>query len=139
MTRKEYIAAILTYLGSPHVHSGRIKGVAIDCVGLVICAFQEFDVEVAEDVLNYTTWDSFESMFNGIRNNATPRKKRERQAGDILVFRSEKMFNHIGVLLDDKTFIHSSNIPPIIGVCLAELRDWEEHLHSVWVPNVYSD
>jgi NlpC/P60 family putative phage cell wall peptidase len=38
MTRDEFIAEARTWIGTPYHHQARVKGVGVDCVGLVICA-----------------------------------------------------------------------------------------------------
>ena len=40
-TRAEVVNQARGYLGSPFVHQGRLRGRAIDCVGLLLCVFED--------------------------------------------------------------------------------------------------
>lgn len=50
VTREAFVAEVRSWIGTPYQHQGRIKGVAVDCGGLVVGAGQalgltEFDMQ----------------------------------------------------------------------------------------------
>ncbi|WP_316150423.1 NlpC/P60 family protein [Cupriavidus sp. BIC8F] len=38
VSRAEFVAEVRTWLGTPYHHQGRLKGVGVDCGGLLVCA-----------------------------------------------------------------------------------------------------
>lgn len=44
LTREQVVSAARAYVGTPFVHQGRIRGKALDCVGLVLCVFEDLGV-----------------------------------------------------------------------------------------------
>lgn len=98
MTRPEEIAAVaLSWVGTPFVHQGRLKGVGVDCIGLVIGVARE---------LGLTDYD-----FTGYGMQPDPRVlMREVHAqlqavalgdvglGDVLLFRFEVEPQHFAIV-----------------------------------------
>jgi len=40
-TRSDIVSKAREYLGTPFLHQGRVKGKALDCVGLILCVAEE--------------------------------------------------------------------------------------------------
>lgn len=47
-TRAEFIAKAREYLGTPFHHQGRVKGVGVDCSGLVKCTSAELGIVLGD-------------------------------------------------------------------------------------------
>ena len=48
MTRNEIVLTARTYLGTPCHYQGRVKGVGIDCVGLIVCVGRDLGVPLKD-------------------------------------------------------------------------------------------
>jgi len=44
MTGNDVVVCARDYIGTPHLHLGRLKGVAVDCAGLLLCVGKELNV-----------------------------------------------------------------------------------------------
>lgn len=143
VSRKEVVEAAKTLIGTPWSHIGRAPGVAIDCVGVVVCTLQSLGIAV-KDVKNYSRIpdDQGRLLLEHLENQeALERKKEPAEPGDILVFRVGKFKtvppSHMGIMAKDGRFIHAMNIPTR-GRKLFRVKDvifagiWESRLHSVW-------
>jgi cell wall-associated NlpC family hydrolase len=99
MTRTEIVTIARSYIGTPFHHQGRVKGVGIDCVGLLVCVMRECGLTV-EDKADY----------NGLIDSALLRSKLDThlvqhcnaslQPGDILLLRIGKHPQHIAIVTD---------------------------------------
>ena len=109
---KRIVEVERTYIGTPWHHAARLKGVGIDCAGLLVCVSHELGIPV-EDFVNYDREDEFESLVGEIEKycNQIPISELAK-TGDILVFRSRQMYNHCGFFSEERrTFIHAYNTP----------------------------
>lgn len=59
-TRAQILECARSYLGTPFRHQGRLKGIALDCIGLPLCIGRELGLKVPD----------FALVINGQRINA---------------------------------------------------------------------
>jgi len=76
------------YVGTPFHHQGRLKGVGVDCVGLIICVSKELGLGLEKyDNTNYSRSPSSTALFDVIaKTNLVELPSLDIQLGDILVF-----------------------------------------------------
>ncbi len=110
-SRAAIVAQAYTWLGTPYHHQGRIKGVGVDCIMLIVEVYQSCGLIPAIDPTPYPPdWmmhrDDEKYLF-GVgayaHEAATP------QLGDIAVWRFGRCFSHGGILINADTVIHAYN------------------------------
>lgn len=131
VTRAEFIAEARTWLGTPFHHQGRLKGVGVDCAGLVI--------GVARD-LGLSTWDvdgygmvpngrHLRQLANSVMNQI-PRA--ELSPGDVVLMKWVSFPQHVAIItpgagLGGLGLLHSY---AKIGKCLEHglTQDWWDRI-----------
>lgn len=129
MTFELIVSAARTCLGTPFRHQGRIAGVGLDCAGVV--------VEVAKaigsnpiDVSGYgrvPVNGQLESVLDTQTDLERVLDISTRRAGDILLLRFSGEPQHLAVLTDNNTIVHSYEA---VGKCC------EHRLSSVWAARI---
>jgi NlpC/P60 family putative phage cell wall peptidase len=104
-TRSAFVQEARTWLNTPYQHQGRLKGVACDCIGLVICTARALGL-TEYDITGY-----------GKRPDGNLRPVMETQlefiplttaqAGDVLLFAWNTFPLHVGILTDETHLIHA--------------------------------
>lgn len=119
------------WIGTPYHHGGRLKGVGVDCAGLPIGVARELGAVVRED-LNYSaSSDNLERMLAGVSLYCRQKPVEALRAGDILVFRSRTMLNHMAIYSGEGTIIHAyTSAGRVVEHGLS--HGWRAAIHSVW-------
>lgn len=105
ITRAQFVGEARTWLDTPYRHQGRLKGVSVDCVGLVIGVAQalglsDFDVTDYDKRPDGTLQVRCEAHMMPIpRGDALP--------GDVLLFHWANNPIHLAILTDENTIIHA--------------------------------
>ena len=89
------------YLGTPYAHQARLKGVAVDCVGLLICVAREAGKVPADfDITGYLrTPDGF-SLMRHLADWFDPIAREQMGPGDFVCVAYDKFPHHVGVIGD---------------------------------------
>lgn len=103
--RSAFVAEARTWLDTPYRHQGRLKGVGVDCIGLVIGACRElglFDLDVG----------AYPARPDGtlrarIAEHSNAISYAEAQPGDVLLFHWAGVPTHVGIVTDPGHLIHS--------------------------------
>lgn len=131
VSREKVVECALTFENTPWIHGARIKHVGIDCTGLVLGAFNEAGADI-EDVLDYSLFDEFTLLVRTLNKLAT-KESREIRPGDVLLFRSFDMFNHVGIAIDSSKFIHAYSVPSIMKVVVQRYDSyWKQRLKGIY-------
>ncbi len=133
ITAAEFAAAARSLVGTPTRHKGRMPGVALDCVGVVLCAAHACGLHCA-DFLDYGCPPASDSLLRELAAVADPT---EPAPGAVVVLRWGGGVGaplHVGVLSgvgQDGAwrFVHAGTwrvreIPLDDG--------WRDSLHSAW-------
>lgn len=105
VNRSAVVAEALTWLGTPYHHQGRLKGVGVDCIGLVIgvchaLKLTDYDITGYSKRPDGSLKQTMATQLNVIqREHAKP--------GDILLFAFGSVPVHVGLLIDQDTLIHA--------------------------------
>lgn len=130
-SREQVVMSAKSFLKTPWAHGARIKGVGIDCTGLIIASFNEAGFDVP-DVFDYSLFDEFAKLVR-ILNTFCDKVQREILPGDILLFRGNDMFNHVGIAVDQSCFIHAYSVPSVMSV-VEQRYDayWKQRLKGIY-------
>lgn len=100
MTRAEVVSEARSWIGTPWVHQHRTKGVAVDCVGLVIgvaralgIVAKDFDINGYSRAPDGTLLARCSEVMRQVPRDAM-------RAGDVLVVATESDPCHMGILAD---------------------------------------
>ncbi len=123
------IAAARACLGTPFHHQGRLPGVGLDCIGLVIVAARAAGLEV-NDRADYAPRPDGAALVAAIEAHGARRVEAIR-AGDILVFRYGALPQHVALATSATTMIHA--FAPARRVVETALGDyWRRRLVAVY-------
>jgi len=93
--RADFVAEVLTYVGTPFLFQGRVPGKALDCAGVVACALGHFGLASPE--IHYGSQPSEAELFDGLAAVAAPIALELREPGDVLTFAVGSRTIHMGV------------------------------------------
>jgi cell wall-associated NlpC family hydrolase len=116
----QLVKAARSCIGTPFHHGGRVKGVALDCVGLLVVAGRECGLQVEDQPFYPPQDDNFERLRPAIERHCCKVFDLDAlQAGDVLLFRRtggpRPVFNHVGVFTE-KAFVHAWCTPSVMAV-----------------------
>lgn len=98
-TRQNIVTAARAWLGTPYHHQARLKGVGVDCVGLVICVARELSlVAPSFDFTGYARAPDGVSIMAAANAHMTPVAKNDMQSGDVVVVTFDAAPQHLGIL-----------------------------------------
>ena len=130
MKREEIIAEARTWLETPFHHQGRLKGVGVDCLGVVIGVAQAFGIEVRE-VPGYGRQPDMAAMGAGLRAHLTEKPKAQLLPGDVLWMAFVREPQHLAIYTERDTIIHAAER---YGKCVEQRFDltWQRRLRLVF-------
>jgi cell wall-associated NlpC family hydrolase len=97
--RAHIIAAAKDWLETPFHHQARLKGVGVDCIGLVIGVARELGlVDAGFDVTGYPRVPDGKSLMELARQHMQPIAREAMQPGDVVVVAFDKDPQHFGIL-----------------------------------------
>ncbi len=102
---KDVVAAARGCLNTPFHHQGRLPGVGLDCIGLLVVAFRAAGVDV-RDRLNYAERPDGISLIRAIKEHGAVDVDVFDQ-GDVLLFRYDHQPQHVALATSKDTMIHS--------------------------------
>ncbi len=99
-TRADIVRIARSYIGTPFHHAARAPGIGLDCAGVLICVARELGlVDLNFDVPAYVQSPDG-SMLKWFSLYMTQVKYGEMQSGDAVVFITDVIPQHLGVLGD---------------------------------------
>src|SRR5688500_4795322 len=98
-SKLDIVAEAKTWMGTPFKHQGRVKGLGVDCVGLIIGVAHTFQL-TKFDYTNYSyTPDGF-LMRQLLDQHLQSIAIQEAKAGDIMLMRFDVAPQHLAILSD---------------------------------------
>ena len=122
MTAEDFIDAARSYVGSPFHHAGRLPGVGLDCIGVVVCAANACGFAHRDEA-------AYPLRSNGqlrINIDAQLVRVRDAMAGDVLLMSLGDDEHHVA-LYTGSTIIHAY---------AAVRRCVEQPMADIWWPKV---
>lgn len=145
MTQQLVIDSARTFLGTPWQHQARCKGVAVDCIGLLVGAFTEAGYKI-EDVTDYGRNPNprrflghlarYFDRMGGKADATLVEHDRDAwefaQPGDVLAFSFVGLDTpqHVGICTG-RHVIHTFQTAGKVAEHDMNL-EWQRQLHSVW-------
>lgn len=106
MHTNQIIQLARTMIDTPWHHAGRLPGVGLDCVGLILVPAQLAGYKIT-DLKNYSQYPDGDTLLSSLRDRFNEIPLSERSVGDVLVFRIKgKLPQHVA-WMTDVGMIHS--------------------------------
>ena len=103
--RAAMVAAARACLGTPFHHQGRLPGVGLDCIGLIVVAASAAGYEIA-DATDYARQPEEGRLLAGLSANGLTASGAA-QAGDVLLFRFDGGPRHAALMTGEDRMIHA--------------------------------
>lgn len=129
--RQKIIAEARTYLGTPFVHQGRLKGKGIDCIGLIVNVGKSLGL-LDHDNTSYGRYPDGKTLMSELRKYLIEKDIEQLTAGDIAVywFKNPQMPTHVGIV-SDYGLIHTyADIGKVVEHRLT--KAWQKRLYAVF-------
>lgn len=105
MDAQRAIDATRACIGTPFHHQGRMPGVGLDCIGLIIVAARAVGKDV-RDRQDYSARPEGEKLVEAlVEHGASPVESI--MPADILLFRYDGQPQHVALVTSENTMIHS--------------------------------
>lgn len=119
-------------LGTPYHDGGRLPGVGLDCLGVVIAAHAANGVPVV-DRPGATSGDLYSVLVAAIERHASEVAADALEPGDILLFRGRSIRQHCGVYVGGGDFVHAYSGGAVRQVMLEPLEPrWRGRLTAAY-------
>ncbi len=99
VTRADVIAEARSWIGTPFKHQGRLKGVGVDCGGLLICVGKALGVSDF-DTTGYARVPYGRQLMVHCDEHLTRIGRDEFGPGDVLVMRWRRVPQHVAIVAD---------------------------------------
>jgi len=100
-TRAQIVNAARQWLETPFHHQARLKGVGVDCVGLVIGVARELGLIASDfDVTGYPRSPNGRTLLAIADQHMTPIDQAAMQPGDVVVVSFDRDPQHLGIVGD---------------------------------------
>jgi cell wall-associated NlpC family hydrolase len=113
MTRADVVSEARDWLQTPWRHQQRHKGVAVDCVGLVIGVCRSLGLVATDFDVNGYSRRPDGTLLAQCAQLMRPIRRDDMQAGDVLVVATDSEPAHMGILADYRhgglSLIHAAN------------------------------
>lgn len=111
-TKADIIAEARSWLGTPYRHQGRLKGVAVDCAGVIIgvgkaCGCMPTDGSA--DITGYSREPDPVKMRTALRSLLDPIPLAEIGPACVAWMRGVERPQHLGIVSERNTLIHAVN------------------------------
>lgn len=99
--KNDIVKTAREWLGTPFHHQARVKGVGVDCVGLLIGVARELKlVPECFDIGDYPRTPDGRSLMHLARTHMVELDRAAMQPGDVVVVSFDKDPQHFGILAD---------------------------------------
>lgn len=99
VTREQIVAEARTWTGCPFHHQGRVKGIGVDCAGVIVCVAKELGLSEF-DMTGYSHVPDGVILKRALDDNMIPIPAKDRLPGDVLLFSFDKHPQHLGFCTD---------------------------------------
>lgn len=125
--RHQIIQIARTWIGTPYHHQASLRGVGVDCIGLVRGVYRELYGTEAQDVPAYSgDWgdsNGNEDLLEAGRRNLVEIPLEDAGVGDVVALRwvASSVAKHAVILSEDDRMIHAYDRSLVAEVCIS---DW---------------
>lgn len=108
MIKRTLVSLIVkTFLGTRYKHQGRLKGVGLDCLGVVVELMKELNIYKGGDKINYSRYPDGHELYNSCKEWLVEKPINQMQEGDVLLMRFNEEPQHLAVLVDNNNIVHA--------------------------------
>lgn len=130
VTRAEVVAAGRAWLGTPFHHQGRLRGVGVDCAGVIIGIAKELKLSTF-DVTGYGHRPDGREMESLCHSHMRCGVITKKQPGDVLLLEVDKQPQHLA-LATDIGMLHA--YAPLRRVVEHRIdEDWSSRIVAVFI------
>ena len=138
--KEELIKSLLTFIDTPYKHQGRLKGVGIDCAGLIVEVIKEVGLDASFDLKGYDRIPDGQTLSKLCHTYGTIKEIKNNNYffddGDVLLFNFLGNPQHLGFyykLNNLDYFIHAYGEASINKVIIQRLdTKWKQRLNGVF-------
>lgn len=135
ITPDQVVSQAQTWLGTPWHHQGRLKGVGVDCIGLLIGVGKELGIPL-QDYQEYGRFPDGQHLANELARQ-TIKKNSQPTPGDIMLFRVYKMPQHIAICTPTGLIHAHQGVMKVVETSMPKY--WDTHILGVFqLPGVQS-
>lgn len=99
--RADVVACARTWIETPYQHQARLKGVGVDCAGLIIGVARELGIVTADfDVQGYARQPDGSSLLQWCEQSMFRIERPAMQPGDVVVVAFDAAPGHMGIVGD---------------------------------------
>jgi cell wall-associated NlpC family hydrolase len=113
--RDKVVAAALSQIGTRYKYGAQSPGKALDCSALTQHAYRVAGVRIPR-------------VSTDQRRAATPVQPAKAQPGDLVFFKMRRGLHHVGLMVDDKRFVHASTSKKRVRLSSIDSNFWQRHL-----------
>lgn len=136
----DVIKVALTYVNTPYHHLGRLKGVGIDCAGVIVETMKELGLDTSFDMKAYQRVADGLKLAQLCHNYAIMKPIKDGhydfEDGDIILFNFVGNPQHLGFYYNNNGmdyFIHAYNDPLVNKVIKQRLDSkWKKRISGVF-------
>lgn len=130
-TRAQIVAEARSYIGTPYHHQGRLKGVGVDCAGIVVGINTTFSL-TSHDVKGYSPTPHQGLLQQALRDAGfTKIGIYDYEMGDCLLMRFGTEPQHLAVYTGEGTIVHSySKVKKVVEHTLNDV--WKHRITGVY-------
>lgn len=131
ITGMDIVKEARKHLGTPFHHQGRMEGVGIDCIGLLVLVARGLGISV-KDCTTYRRKPDGKQLIARLKENCEEIAIGEMSMGDIPVFwfRRPHLPQHVGIMTDCG-IIHTNGDAGKVSEHIFDER-WKKRLHSAF-------
>ena len=118
------------WVNTPFVHQGRLKGVGVDCLGLVLGVYLEAGHNVPTEIPRYKTFERPGLLIEKLSEYGDQITDEEARPGDVVVFNYAEQPQHLAILTDIGLIEASATFGKVVETTWGSEHD--ERLHSYW-------
>lgn len=128
---EQIVAEARTYIGTPFHHQGRLKGIGIDCIGLIVNVGKTFGL-VDHDNTSYGRYPDGVTLMAELRKYLVEENIENIEPGDIAVywFKNPKKPTHVGIVTDYGLIHTYADIGKVVEHKLT--KAWQKRLYAVF-------
>ena len=97
-TRAAIVAEARSFIGTPFLHQGRMKGVGVDCIGLVIEVARKLGMVAPDFDVNGYGREPDGTLLDQLAQHLSRTSEAEMKPGDVVVVRFAGDPQHVGIV-----------------------------------------
>lgn len=128
MTRAQFVEEVRSCIGTPFQHCGRVKGLGMDCAGLIVCSANTLGVAMPMYASYSRQVDT--DVLQSILAKHTHAVE-ELNHGTVLLLRVKHQPRHLAVYdAERNTIVHAFELPGKVVENTFQ-RPWSNNIHSM--------